>query len=88
MALDRRLLDVLCCPISKLPVYPLNRDQLRRVNEAIAAGELGYLDGTTVTEPLSEGLITENGARIYRIDDGIPIMLEDRAIHAEALHLR
>jgi len=88
MALDRRLLDVLCCPISKLPVYPLTRDQLRRVNEAVAAGELGYLDGSAVTDPLSEGLITENGVRIYRIDDGIPIMLEDRAIHVESLHLR
>ncbi len=88
MALDRKLLDVLCCPISKQPVYPLTREQMQRVNAAVAAGELRYLDESAVTDPLDEGLITANGQRIYRVDDGIPIMLEDRAIPAEALQLK
>lgn len=88
MALDRKLLDVLCCPISKLPVQPLKGDKLRRLNQAIEAGELRYQDGETVTETLDEALITENAARVYRVDDGIPIMLEDRAIPVEALHLK
>lgn len=88
MALDRKLLDVLCCPISKLPVQPLKGDRLRRLNEAIEANQVRYQDGETVTEPVEEALITENGARVYRVDDGIPIMLEDRAIPVEDLHLK
>ncbi len=88
MALDRKLLDVLCCPISKQPVYPLTRDQLTRANEAIAAGELRYLDDSPVSEALEEGLVTDNGERIYRVDDGIPIMLEERAIGAGDLRLK
>jgi uncharacterized protein YbaR (Trm112 family) len=88
MALDRKLLDVLCCPISKLPVQPLKGDRLRRLNEAIEAGDIQYQDGEPVTERLEEALITDNGARVYRVDDGIPIMLEDRAIPVEDQHLK
>ena len=88
MALDRKLLDVLCCPISKLPVTPLKGDRLKRLNQAIEAGEARYQDGEPVTETLEEALITENAARVYRVDDGIPIMLEDRAIPVEDLHLK
>lgn len=88
MALDRKLLDVLCCPISKIPVRRLNREELRRTNEAIAAGELRYLDDSAVEAKLEEGLITENGERVYRVDDGIPVMLEERAIPVRELRFK
>lgn len=88
MALDRKLLDVLCCPISKIPVRPLNREELRRINEAITAGQLHYLDRSVIEAKLEEGLITENGERVYRVDDGIPIMLEERAIPVRSLRLK
>lgn len=88
MALDRKLLDVLCCPISKIPVRPLKREELRRINEAIAAGELRYLDNSAVEAELEEGLITDNAERAYRVDDGIPIMLEERAIPVRSLRLK
>ncbi|MDN5850627.1 MAG: Trm112 family protein [Nitrococcus sp.] len=86
--MDRKLLDVLCCPISKIPVRPLKREELRRINEAIAAGELRYLDNSAVEAELEEGLITENAERAYRVDDGIPIMLEERAIPLRSLRLK
>ncbi len=88
MALDRKLLDILCCPISKIPIRPLKREELQRVNEAIANGHLRYLDNSTVEAELDEGLITENAERVYRVDDGIPIMLEERAIPVRSLRLK
>lgn len=88
MALDRKLLDVLCCPTTKVPVSRLGKDGLRRLNEAVAAGRLRYYDETTVESELTEGLITDNGERVYRVDDGIPIMLEDRAIYVRELELK
>lgn len=88
MALDRKLLDVLCCPISKTPVRILNREELHRINEEIAAGHLRYLDNSAVETELEEGLITDNGERVYRVDDGIPIMLEERAIPVRSLRLK
>lgn len=88
MAIDRKLLDVLCCPVTKHPVRPLSRDELQRLNEAIAGGGVRYLDDTPVEQPLDEGLITENEERVYRVDDGIPVMLEDRAIALRAAGLK
>jgi uncharacterized protein YbaR (Trm112 family) len=41
-----------------------------------------YVDGASVEEPLDEGLITEDGKTIYRVNDGIPIMLEEQGITA------
>ena len=42
--------------------------------------------GATVAAPLAEGLITSDGKVIYRIDDGIPVMLPDEAIGTTQLH--
>ena len=55
-------------------------ETLTELNQEITSGEVQYADGTTVDETLSEGLVTENGKRIYRIDAGIPIMLHAKSI--------
>ncbi|MRH78620.1 Trm112 family protein [Spiribacter sp. C176] len=88
MGIDRKLLDVLCCPVTKQPVRMLRRDELSALNARIETGEVHYQDDTIVENPLSEGLITANDERIYRIDDGIPIMLEERAITLRAAGLK
>ena len=36
--MDKRLLDILCCPVSKTPLRSVTRPQLEALNEAIAAG--------------------------------------------------
>ena len=80
MPLDPKLLDILCCPVSKQPVFPLSEEKLTTVNAAIAAGHVTQADDTVIETPLSEGLITKNKQRIYRIDNGIPVMLEEESI--------
>ncbi|MDR9432280.1 MAG: Trm112 family protein [Spiribacter sp.] len=88
MAIDRKLLDVLCCPVTKQPIRSIKRNELKTLNERISAGEVHYQDGNTVEIPLEEGLITANEERVYRIDDGIPVMLEERAINLRAAGLK
>ncbi|MCH8503411.1 MAG: Trm112 family protein [Ectothiorhodospiraceae bacterium] len=78
MAVDKKLLEILCCPVSKAPVRSLNRGELTRLNQRIETGGVTQANGETVNEALSEGLITENGERIYPVEDGIPVMLEER----------
>ena len=78
--MDRKLLDILCCPASKQPLAPLNKAELRALNEAVAAGGLKRMDGSLQTEPLKEGLITRDHQTIYRIEDGIPVLLSDAGI--------
>ena len=85
MPIDPKLLDILCCPISKQPVFPLSEEKLATVNAAIAAGQVTQADNTVVETPLGEGLITKNKQRIYRIDEGIPVMLEEESIAVDQI---
>ena len=83
--IDKELLDILCCPETKVPVEVLSEDKLKALNEKIAAGEVKTIDGRKVNEPLDAGLITEDGRTIYRIDDDIPIMFIDEGIRADQI---
>jgi len=85
MPIASDLLDILCCPVTKVPVVMLPEDKLAKLNEAIEQGEVKKADDNAVEQPLQEGLITEDGKTIYRIDDEIPIMLADEAIATEQL---
>ena len=39
-----------------------------------------HVDGSAIDSPLEEGLVTENKNRVYRIEQDIPVMLEDASI--------
>jgi uncharacterized protein YbaR (Trm112 family) len=80
MGIDKKLLEILCCPVTKVPVKVLPRAKLKLVNDLIREGEVRYVDGSPVRETLADALITENDTTIYRIDDDIPVMLEDKGI--------
>ena len=78
--MDKRLLDILCCPVSKTPVRPLSTSELSTLNRAIDAGQVLNVAGSTVQNRLTEGLITVDRKVIYRIEDGIPVMLPEEGI--------
>jgi uncharacterized protein YbaR (Trm112 family) len=78
--MDRKLLDILCCPASKQPLAVLHKAELKALNEAIAAGGLRRVDGSLQAAPVKEGLITRDHQTIYRIEDGIPVLLSDEGI--------
>ena len=84
-AMDKRLLTILRCPISHKGLAVLKKDELARINAAIAAGELVNHEGAAIANPLTEALITDDGKRIYPVDDGIPVLLEDESISMEQL---
>ena len=78
--MDKRLLDILCCPVSKTPVRPLNATELTALNRAIDAGQVANVAGGPVAARLGEGLITVDRKIVYRIEDGIPVMLPEEGI--------
>ncbi len=80
---DPKLLEILVCPLTTVSVRALDEARLLRLNRAIARRELRYHDGSVVEVPLDEALTTTDGRIVYRIDDGIPIMLIERAIPTE-----
>ena len=63
----------------------LSEELLTQLNEKIGQGAVKYYDGNAVDKPLQEGLVTEDGAVIYRIDDSIPVMLVEQGIPTEQL---
>lgn len=83
--MDKRLLSILRCPISHKGLAVLKKDTLARVNAAIDAGELQNHEGVAIAAVLTEALITDDGKRIYPVDDGIPVLLEDESISMEQL---
>ena len=78
--MDRKLLDILCCPVTKQPLAQLDAAELEALNAAIAAGGVQRQDGSAQVEPIREGLVTRDHQTLYRIDDGIPVLLADEAI--------
>ena len=85
MSVDPKLLEILVCPITKVSVQVLGKQKLAVLNRAIAEGGVKHLDGTVVDTALDEALVTGDGRNVYRVDDGIPVMLEDLAIPTEQL---
>jgi uncharacterized protein YbaR (Trm112 family) len=83
--MDKRLLTILRCPVTHKGLSLLNKDKLERINAAIAAGEVTTHEGERLAQPLNEALVTDDGKRVYPIDDGIPVLLESESIHMEQL---
>lgn len=78
--MDKRLLDILCCPISKQPVDLASSAQLDALNRAVDAGSLRDDEGTPVTRRFEAALVTRDRRSVYRVDDGIPVMLAEQAV--------
>lgn len=81
--MDKRLLDILVCPVTGAALAPADEQTLANINKAIDAGEARYADGSTVETQLKEALLTADGTTLYRIDDGIPMMLPDSGIEVQ-----
>ncbi len=78
--MDKNLLDIICCPTTKLPLELLSTDRLASLNAAIRAGEINNQNASPLTDELTEALITRDGRHVYPVRDGIPILLEEECI--------
>lgn len=78
--MDRKLLDILACPASRQPLAMLDAAGRDALNHAIANGNVRRVDDAVQSEPLREALLTRDRKTIYRIDDGIPVLLVEEGI--------
>lgn len=78
--MDRSLLDILCCPVTRTPLELLPERELLVLNERIAEQRIRNRDDAIVTDPLAEALVTRAGKLVYPVRDGIPVLLEEHAM--------
>ena len=78
--MDRKLLDILACPATRQPLAMLEKRGLEALNQAIQSGAVRRVDDSPQSDPLREALVTRDRKRIYRIDDGIPVLLVEEGI--------
>ena len=81
--MDKRLLTILRCPVTHKGLNVAGRDTLARVNAAIESGRISNREGTVLSEPLEEVLITDDEKLAYPVSNGIPVLLEGESIGLE-----
>jgi len=83
--MDKRLLSILCCPVTHKGLAIAKKDLLFKVNSAITDGALENRDGQKLICNLKEALVTDDGKILYPINDGIPVLLEGESMVLEQL---
>lgn len=78
--MDRKLLDLLVSPDTRQPLLLLESAGLDALNRAIAAGAVNRADGTAQTQALREVLVTRDRKQLFRVEDGIPVLLAEETM--------
>ena len=80
MPIDPELLEILVCPETKQPLTVASAELLERLNATLADGSAVTRGGEAIPDPVTEGLLREDGRVLYPIRQSIPIMLIDESI--------
>ena len=83
--MDKRLLTILCCPVTHKGLSVARAGPLKKLNESISGGTARNRSGATLDSPLDEALVTDDGELLYPVVNGIPVLLEGEAISLESL---
>jgi uncharacterized protein YbaR (Trm112 family) len=78
--MDKKLLSILCCPVSHKGLSLARAEMLKSLNAAIAAGRLTNRDGEVIAGEMTEALVTDDGKILYPVNDGIPVLLEGESV--------
>lgn len=78
--IDANLLDLIQCPISGQRLAIADDQVIADLNQKITNGALRDASDQLVESALDQGLVTQDGARLYPVRGGIPTLISDAAI--------
>lgn len=78
--MDKNLLDIICCPVTRLPLEILDAARLDTLNAAIRNGAVQNTSDEAVADAFTEALISRDGRLVYPVRDGIPVLLAEESI--------
>ncbi len=78
--ISKPLLDALRCPESGQALRLASADEIAALNARIAAGGAANRAGEPLSSPVEGGLTREDGAFVYPIRGGFPILLIEESI--------
>jgi uncharacterized protein YbaR (Trm112 family) len=83
--MDKKLLSILCCPVTHKGLSLARPEVLASVNAAIQEGKVSNRDGQQLSAPLTEALVTDDDKLLYPVNDGIPVLLEGESVSLDQL---
>ncbi|MDE0743069.1 MAG: Trm112 family protein [Woeseiaceae bacterium] len=81
----KKILNILCCPVTRQPLSKVTEKKLTALNEAIENGSITNHEKKSIKKKLLDALITKDGLLLYPIEEGIPVLLENRSISLDQL---
>ena len=81
----KKILNILCCPVTRQPLSMVTGKKLTALNEAIENGSITNREKKSIKKKLLDALITKDGLLLYPIEEGIPVLLENRSISLDQL---
>jgi len=81
----KKILNILCCPVTRQPLSKVTVKKLTALNEAIENGSITNHEKKSIKKKLLDALITKDGLLLYPIEEGIPVLLENRSISLDQL---
>lgn len=79
------LIEILRCPENRTRLSAASDDLVQKLNAAIGGGQVVNRAGQRVEQKLDGGLVREDGAVLYPVMDGIPVLLRDDGILLEGI---
>ncbi len=81
--MQHQIMQLLVCPQARESLKMADHDLLALVNQAIGQGQVTNCAGARVVSSVSAGLVRTDGAVLYPVINGIPILLMHEAIMLE-----
>lgn len=78
--MNPELLKILCCPETKLGLTVMSTEEVEKLNQKIASGNVLNVAGQTVEESVEGALLRSDKKIAYQIRQEIPVMLVDEGI--------